>query len=257
MKKAVVGIFIGIILGAIGFYIKIEMFDKAERIDFADETMGRLIVWQSYTQKNVETFREKDLEYVTELIVPYLGDYETLSDIGKCWNLQRLDIQKYDYGAEQVYLPLTTTKVEQIEDELGGILCACKKLEMLFFFNQGGICNLNSLQFLSYGKSLELLHLEEQGSIDYSPILECTNLEVLCLYKCDISNLGQISRIEKLKYLDLSYTGISEVGDMVNLKHLETLYITGTPLAENAEEIQILREALPELEIITDGYPWN
>ncbi|MBD5535556.1 MAG: leucine-rich repeat domain-containing protein [Lachnospiraceae bacterium] len=103
-----------------------------------------------------------------------------------------------------------------------------------------------------YGENLTRLRLYYLGDIDYSPVLECTNLEILYLSDSAISDLGQISRLENLRILYLDDTGIKEAGDIVNLKNLETLHIVGAPLAENEEELQILREALPELEIITE-----
>ena len=78
----------------------------------------------------------------------------------------------------------------------------------------------------------------------------------MSLSHCEISELGEISRLENLRFLWLDYTGIKEAGDIVNLKNLEKLYIMGAPLAENEEELQILREALPGLEIITE-VPWD
>ena len=78
----------------------------------------------------------------------------------------------------------------------------------------------------------------------------------MSLSHCEISELGEISRLENLRFLWLDYTGIKEAGDIVNLKNLDKLYIMGAPLAENEEELQILREALPGLEIITE-VPWD
>ena len=278
MKKAVKWITGIAILSVVVLLVALKLIDESNKVEFADEYLGILIMTKGLSNKSKEEnlkgleykdFRKDDLKYVTSVDIVLLRHYETLVDLEKCCNLEFLkirdgygdDIVKWGDGVEQYYEMkhlnppplLSTEKIQQFETELEGILKECQKLKHLYILNIEETFSLDSLQFLIYGENLTGLGLYYLGDIDYSPILECTKIEVLTLYDCDISELGQISKLEELQILDLDYTQIAEVGDIVNLKHLERLYITGTPLAENEEELQILREALPNLEIITDG----
>ena len=281
MKKAVKWITVIAILSAAVLLVALKLIDESNKVEFADEYLGILIMADGLSNKSKEEnlkgleykdFRKDDLKYVTSVNTDLLRHFETLVDLEKCPNLEFLkirdgygkDIEKWGDGVEQYYERnnlnppplLSAEKIRQFETELEGILQECPKLDQLNIYNTGGTFSLDSLQFLVYGENLGGLHLDSLGDIDYSPVLECTNLEMLSLNHCAISDLGQISRLENLRVLWLDYTGIKEAGDIVNLKNLETLYIMGTPLAENEEELQILREALPGLEIITE-VPWD
>ena len=286
MKKVVVKWITGIaVLSAAVLLVVLKLVDESNKVEFADEMLGKYIMAEGLIHKRTEEapkkeldyndFRKDDLKYVTSLEIGLrLRKCETLVDLEKCWNLESLEIRDGygecvmldgESGAEWQYkdiygeLPppaLSAEKIRQFEIELEGILKACQKLKRLYIYNIGDTLSLNSLQFLVYGENLTVLSLRYLGDIDYSPVLECANLEYLRLSNCAISDLGEISRLEKLRMLWLDYTGIKEAGDIVNLKYLERLYLTGTPLAENGEELQILREALPGLEIITEN-PWD
>ncbi len=281
MKKTVKWITAIAILSAVVLLVALKLVDESNKVAFADEYLGILIMTDGLYNKSKEgnlkgleykDFRKDDLKYVTNVDIVLLRHYETLVDLEKCPNLEFLkirdgygkDIEEWGDGVEQYYEMnhlnppplLSTGKIRQFETELAGILQKCPKLDKLYIYNLGGTFSLDSLQFLVYGENLGGLHLDSLGDIDYSPVLECTNLELLSLSHCEISELGEISRLENLRFLWLDYTGIKEAGDIVNLKNLEKLYIMGTPLAENGEELQILREALPGLEIITE-VPWD
>ena len=284
MKKAVKWITGIAILSVAVLLVVLKLIDESNKVEFADETTGSYIVSTGLSNKRREEtpkkelgyddFRKDDLKYVTRLeIGTQLRKCETLVDLEKCWNLESLKIfDRYDvfvrrYGEDEAAegykrdygelppSPLSDEKIRQFGTELEGILQECGQLKTLCIYNRGGTFNLDSVQFLHYGGNLTYLDLDSLGDIDYSPVWECTNLEVLALSYCAISDLGEISRLENLRVLWLDSTDIKEAGDIVNLKNLETLYIMGAPLAENEEELQILREALPGLEIITEK-PW-
>ena len=282
MKKAVKWITVIAILSAAVLLVALKLIDESNKVDFADEYMGIRIMADGLSNKSkeenlkglkYEDFRKDDLKYVTSLRVANTIRTETLVDLEKCWNLEFLEIKDgygklvlwygedyavQEYKAAYGELPSVpgAEKIKQFEAELEGVLQECKQLKNLCIYNWGDSFNLDSVQFLIYGENLTRLALYYLGDIDYSPVLECTNLEVLYLSNSAISDLGQISRLENLRILWLDSTDIKEAGDIVNLKNLETLYIMGTPLAENEEELQILREALPGLEIITED-PWH
>ncbi|MBD5511490.1 MAG: leucine-rich repeat domain-containing protein [Lachnospiraceae bacterium] len=278
MKKAVKWITVIAILSAAVLLVALKLIDESNKVDFADEYIGIRIMADGLYHKSkeenleglmYEDFRKDDLKYVTSLEIFNTIRTETLVDLEKCPNLESLEIADtygklvswygedwavWEYEKDCGKLPSVpgAEKIKQFEAELEGVLQECKQLKRLCIYNWGDTFNLDSVQFLIYGENLTRLSLYYLGDIDYSPVLECTNLEVLYLSNSAISDLGQISRLENLRILWLDSTDIKEAGDIVNLKNLETLYIMGTPLAENEEELQILREALPGLKIITE-----
>ena len=284
MKKAVKWITGIAILSVAVLLVALKLVDESNKVAFADEMLGKYIMAEALIHKRTEEapkkeleykdLRKEDLKYVTSLEIGLrLRKCETLVDLEKCWNLEFLEISDgygdrvlmygEDWAVEgykSVYgelppPPLSDERIQQFGTELEGILQECRQLKALYIYSRGGTFNLDSVQFLHYGGNLTELGLHSLGDIDYSPVWECTNLEVLSLGYCAISDLGEISRLENLRVLWLDSTGIKEAGDIVTLKNLETLYIMGAPLAENEEELQILREALPGLEIITEK-PW-
>ncbi len=234
MKKAVKWITVIAILSAAVLLVALKLIDESNKVAFADEMLGIYIMADGLSNKSKEEnlkgleykdFRKDDLKYVTSLRIANTIRTETLVDLEKCWNLEFLEI-KDGYGklvlwygedrAVQEYkavygeLPSVPSaeKIRQFETELEGVLQECKQLESLFIYNWGDTFNLDSLQFLHYGENLQTLGLHYLGEIDYSPVLECTNLEDLSLSDCAISELGQISRLENLRVLWLDYTGI-------------------------------------------------
>ena len=278
MKKAAKWITVIAILSVAVLLVALKLIDESNKVDFADEYIGIRIMADGLYYKSKEEnlegleykdFRKDDLKYVTRLKIANTIRTETLVDLEKCPNLESLviadhygklvlwygeDWAVWEYVSACGKLPSVpgAEKIKQFEAELEGVLQECKQLKELCIYNWGDTFNLDSVQFLIYGENLTRLSLDYLGDIDYSPVLECTNLEVLYLSNSAISDLGQISRLVNLRILWLDSTDIKEAGDIVNLKNLETLYIMGTPLAENEEELQILREALPGLKIITE-----
>lgn len=53
-----------------------------------------------------------------------------------------------------------------------------------------------------------------------------------------------------LEKVDLEQSNIENADDLLNLKNVNRLILTGTPLAENEEEIGRLEKAFPEAKIV-------
>ena len=308
-------------------YIIIDHSQKVHIEDFVDEEMGNLIIQNARFDgrtlvREEKKIRKEHVENIPELNIGYTGYYNTLTDIKKCRNLKMLVIGNplvgrvnYFYSSRELPEPEDYEKIKQIEEELGEILTSCSNLEELYICNTEETCNLSSLNFLKKNNSIKWLCIIDMGDIDYSPILECTDLEVLDLDGCNISELGDISKLTNLKALtidntnisklgdiskftnmeslsmdntsiselgdiskltnlytlDISGTNISELGDISKLTNLKSLYISGTnisewgdivklknlerlsikntPLAEDEEQIELLYETLPDIEI--------
>lgn len=61
-----------------------------------------------------------------------------------------------------------------------------------------------------------------------------------------------ISEIENLDSLVLTGTKVSEATDILKLKGLNFFRIADTPLAENKEQLELIQQKFPELNIETD-----
>ncbi len=234
-------------------------YDNSKKVSFLDEEMGYVIAYQAYQDgeiKELERFRQDDLEKIEELNVGYTGYYSTLLDLEKCPNIERLYINAprtgsfhYYHSARELPKAEDGERIKQLQKELLEILQVCSKLKTLYIWNPDGVCNLESLEFLNQAKNLRFLWLEELKGVDYTPIWQCGELTVLNLYGCDIVDVGGISQLKNLKDVWLVNTNISEAGDLLNLPNLEKLNIKNTPLANNEEELALLYEAFPDIEI--------
>ena len=108
---------------------------------------------------------------------------------------------------------------------------------------------LGDLEFLENGQNLKSLSLRNQSGMDYSAITKCAQLERLSLYGCDISDLSMLSDLENLEKLDIVGTNVSEAKDILNIEKLKVLYIADTPLEENEEQLALIYQQFPDIEI--------
>ncbi len=234
-------------------------YDNSKKVPFLDEEMGYVIAYQAYLDgeiKEPEGFRQNDLEKIKELNIGYTGYYTTLLDLKKCPNLERLYINASDAASHRYYdrqrempEPESGERIEQLQKELADILRTCEKIDYIYIWNPDGVCNLESLEFLKEAKNLRILWLDELEDIDYTPVWQCEGLTALEIIGCDIADLEGISQLKHLKNLWLYGTNVSEAGDLLNLPALEFLDIEKTPLAANEEELALLYETFPDIEI--------
>ena len=119
-------------------FIIAVLIDNSRKVDFEDETMGEMIA-KTMRLESVDKLRVDDLEKITVLNIGYTGYYNTLLDMEKCPNLQRLFINcpedvmsYYPFVGREIPEPESEERVEQIEKELGDVLGQCSKLEDIY-----------------------------------------------------------------------------------------------------------------------------
>ena len=134
----------------------------------------------------------------------------------------------YEIFEGKVPEKVSEEKVKQYEKELEEILPKLKKLKKIIIISDFG-CEWDSTGFLKDCDQIEDLSLSRFKLKDFSVLKQCKSLESISLYG---------AQIEKAEDLDLT-----------GLKNLKYVSISGTPLAENLEEIKKLQEAYPEVEI--------
>lgn len=266
MKKRI-GIGITILILVIGVVItnvvlnddfkKNTIEDDTSRVAFEDDAMKALIA-ETVGVESVDELHIDDLEKVEALNIGYTGYYDTLLDVVKCQNLDEFVIGEPEYAfchyyrrGKEIPGPESKERMEQIESELEVILEKCPNINTLYISNKNGNCELNSLEFLKNGDGVVALNIEYQPEIDYSIISECKNLKTLSLYESDVSELGMISELGELCYLNIAGTNISEAEDILKLKNLEYLAINNTPLAENQEQLALIYQQFPDIDIYT------
>ena len=258
MKKKLIVIICIVIILLTGAAIAVTFIqDNAQKVDFEDEAMAEMIS-KTAGVESVNSFRVDDLEKVEILNIGYTGYYDTLVDIEKCPNLKRLIIGYPDYKLADYYFigreipgPESKERVKQIEEELGSILEKCPNLTTIYISNEKGNCELDNIEFLKKGKNLISISLYYQTDIDYSVVSECSELQFLTLLYCDISDFGMISQLENLDSLVLTGTNVSEAKDILKLKNLTFFEIADTPLAENEEQLELIYQQFPDIDIYT------
>lgn len=269
MKKIyIIGCIIVVLMLALIFVILPFAKDSEKVVDlpFVDKEMENTLINSAIFYEVIdekEEFTVECLEQLGWLNIGYTGYYTTLEDIKFCKNLHTLRIGIPETRTGDTYWKKWCVKpkqecgerISQIQEELGEILQECKQLSSLYICNDDGTCEFESLDFLQYGENLTALWLWKQKDLDYSSIYSnCPNIFILDLSASDITDLDGIGNLENLERLCIQYTNISEAGDIVKLKNLKHIEVYGTPLADNEEELSIIRDALPNVEIDFKDY---
>lgn len=202
-------------------------------VTFEDENMAITICDALGEDVQPDEVRYKDLANITELDIGFLGNYETLIDIEKCYALKNLYVNGYggvlDEQMEEGEPTKVLTEAEnlQMQEELAEIVPSLKQLEVFIYANPENNANLHDMSFVAKCNNLKSLYISDSYIYDYSFLSECTDVEELFLAGDQISTADALVELEGLK----------------------KLCIYDTPLSENEEEITRLCEALSETEI--------
>ena len=216
---------------------------KNRRVHFEDDMMRQVICLELGKDKDSKDITYRELEQIEELRIGPVGTFETIEDVAKCKNLKQLLVnveitdrdayyelyQKTEDG-KMYYPPIDEKKIKKVQDELEKILKRDKKIEVFRFTNVNESCNIKSFEFLKYAKNLREIGISFANAKDYSVLKNCS----------------------KLRSVDLWHSDIENVGVFLELKYVNRLILTGTPLAQNEEEIAKLKIAFPEAKIVVD-----
>ena len=216
---------------------------KNRRVHFEDDMMRQVICLELGKDKDSKDITYRELEQIEELRIGPVGTFETIEDVAKCKNLKQLLVnveitdrdayyelyQKTEDG-KMYYPPIDEKKIKKVQDELEEILKRDKKIEVFRFTNVNESCNIKSFEFFKYAKNLREIGISFANAKDYSVLGNCSNL----------------------KKVDLWYSDIEIADNLLKLKNVEKFWLTGTPLAQNKEEISRLEKAFPDAWIITE-----
>ncbi len=177
----------------------------------------------------------KELSSLEELTLAY-GNLRTC--IFPCFpNLKTLNIFECLYDADHVYEVLS--EMENLTELY---------IEVDSELEEMGEDSLD-INGISSVKSLTRLDLPSTGLTDISPLSSLVNLQHLNLNFNSISDITPLASLENLQFLDLMGNPISDITPLLSLKNLKTLYIGGLDYNISDEDMERLREALPDCEI--------
>ena len=216
---------------------------KNRRVHFEDDMMRQVICLELGKGRNSQDVTYRDLETIEELYIGPVGTFETIEDVAKCKNLKKLRVnmsigrEKASFElfeitetGERYYPPVSEEKMKRLQEDLEEILKSAKSIEDFGFSNVNDTFNIPDMEFLKYGKNIKDINISYANITDYSVLENCS----------------------KLKSVDLWYSNIESADDLLKLKNVEKFWLTGTPLAQDQEEIKRLEKAFPEAWIITE-----
>ncbi len=216
---------------------------KGRRVHFKDDMMRQVICLELGKNKDSKDVTYRDLETIEKLYIGPLGEFETIEDVAKCKNLKNLgvnlllqpkdasfELYEITETGERYYPPMSEEKMEKMQKDLEKILKSAKSIEDFIFANVDDTFNITDMEFLKYGKNIKSIDIAFANIKDYSVLENCS----------------------KLRSVDLWYSDIDNADVLLKLKYINRLILTGTPLAENEEEISRLEKAFPEAKIVVD-----
>ncbi len=216
---------------------------KGRRVHFEDDMMRQVICLELGKDRDSQDVTYRDLEGIEELEIGPVGTFETIEDVSKCKNLKKLrvnvevtdrnasyDVYKKTETGENLLTILDVNQIESIQEDLEKIFKSAKKIENFGFSNFNESCNITKIDFLKDAKNLKRMGISYGNISDYSILENC----------------------KKLESIDLEQSNIDNADVLLKLKYVNRLILTGTPLAENEEEISRLEKAFPEAKIVVD-----
>ena len=234
---------IGSIIIAVVLVIGGNWIYKNRKVHFEDEKMRQVICLELGKNKEAQDVTYRDLEKIEELRIGPIGEFETIIDVGKCKSLKELwvnvgvvtgqnshEIYRKDIDGNRYYPVMKKEKIADAQKDLAKVLKKTSELEKFIFTNVHQSCNITDFNFLRDAK----------------------NLRELAICFANVSDFSFLESCSKLKKVDLEQSNIKTADSLLKLKHVKRFVLTGTPLAENEEELNRLREAFPEAKIIVD-----
>ena len=216
---------------------------KSRRVHFEDDMMRQVICLELGKDKDSHDVTYRDLESIEELKIGPVGNFETIEDVAKCKNLKKLrvnvevtekdasyEVYKKTKTGENFLFALDENQIAKIQEDLEKIFKRANKIEDFRFSNFDESCNITKIDFFEYAKNLRELGISFANVKDYSTLKNCG----------------------ELRSIDLWYSDIQNAEVLLELKYVNRLILTGTPLAQNEEEIAKLKQVFPEAKIVVD-----
>lgn len=207
--------------------------EEADKVWIAGEYVSVNVKSLDLSDKNLTSADIKNLKYMTSLTRINLSDnyIDDLSVLGKIPTLVEIeadnnaisDISFAKNLPNLIVLVMNNNNITDISP-----LESCTKLKKLWLCDNA-IKDISALK----GKNMVELGLNNSPIGDISVLNGMNALYNLCLYNCGISDISALSSCISLVDLTLSYNHISDYSPLVQLEHLDTVYLDGNIMDSN------------------------
>ena len=279
---------LGVLLAfvAVGVYIGIALnHDKKPQAEPDEETESPVVQFKVqlmhyFVCDAVDTWRfdgkEENVFDVTEaecaevefINIHCATRFETLEDLKYLKNLKRLWM---DPIPEPKDIDERRVKMEEhsaeLVAELGEILPQLPKLEELYIGADMTVRDLSFLQDVKSLRDLSIIYgLENISGVgnmpdletirffngrikDISPVLELKNLTKFIIVNNEVEDLSPLQSMTNLEWVIVRDNNISDITPLLSLNNPKVIKVMGNPVCEDADQMQMLREAFPDAEI--------
>ena len=188
--------------------------DNEEEINFSSETLKKYLL-ENYDANNDGKITKFDMEKITELEIPYLGE-------------EIIDLKGIEYATFLKKLSLANVKNLQVLTSLKDL----EELEVQYIFSNDDFQAINMIE------NLKKLTLTSINLNEYKLSELPKNIENLTMSSCNIDNLEDIKLFSNLKGLiiyDRQYNeneliGLENINDLSNLRSLTINYLDITDI---------------------------
>lgn len=201
--------------------------EAVDKVWIAGEYVSVDVKSLDLSDKNLTSEDIKNLKYMTSLTQINLSDnyIDDLSVLGKIPTLAEIDannnaISDISFAKNLPNLIVLVMNSNNITDI--SPLENCTKLKKLWLCDNA-VKDISALK----GKNLTELGLNNSPIGDISVLKEMNSLYNLCLYNCGISDISALSACISLVDVTLSCNYISDYSPLVEIKHLDTVYLDG------------------------------
>ena len=241
---------------------------EAEYIDLGDQKVTNLNKFITFL-KNFPNLAAVDM-FATQVTAADVKKLEkAFPDVAFGWTLQLMRYKdRHIVRTDAVYFSTKHGKCPNHSDSDFVLIGYCRNLLALDL----GHNNLTDVSFLRNMPRLRVLILAENQKLrDIEPIGELQDLEYLELFWTAVRDLTPLTKLPNLMDLNLSKTEVSDWRPLMEMKQLKRLWVANMKIIVSLkpyktrkmtdEEMQELREALPDTEIMftgnSDGNGWR
>lgn len=227
----------------IGLVITAQQIYKERKVEFADDMMRQVMCLKLGYDTDYQKLTYREIEKIEELRIGPVGEFETLEDISKCKNLKVLiintdfpvnvpdyELYKKEENGNFEFSVVEDSKVLKMQEDLEKIFRKVPGIEKFIITNAKENFPITEINFLREAKNVKDLSVCFESIQDYSALEECKSLEELDLWNSDIDSAKPLLKLKNIKRIDL----------------------TGTPLSEDEEELEKLKEAFPDAKMIIE-----
>ena len=228
---------------------------NAETLDFGDV---RVTDWDAFPDFLRQFPNLKKVDMFSSPIVNWRANelHDAFPDVKFGWTLRITCVldhhQHFVRTDATAFSTLHGSKSREHNDTELAVLRYCTELRALDIGHNG----VSDLSFLYDLPELRVLIVAINHISDLTPIASLKHLEYLEIFRNQITDLSPLSGLYSLKDLNIGYNMLTDISPLYSLGNLERLWLDraayynyseyGPDLPNEAEQVRLLREALPD-----------